>query len=191
MKEAKVKGVDYVISPLSLPAITESLVRKHVEAGGKLFKVIEEPVFVDENVGRELSESIFAMRDLGASTAQSVLVVILPDGRSPRYTEVQDVWHGAGGVTYVINENDLDSFLKAQIEAVPTTTKEAMFVWMIPGGFEEFDQSAAEFLDPIGVMQILVSKNKTAREFLGIDERYYVNDFSILGRKGIDDTTTD
>lgn len=173
--------INYLRTDLSMPTISNAFLREHVASGGTLYKVIEEPLFVDNEVRDEVMAALLEMIKLGASQSQSVLIVTCPDGRETiKQLELKRIWENIGGVAILIRDRDLESFLESEDMSnyVPRTLRE-QFVQSVPGGIslgiEDIDG-----LSVIGCLQKLVYERSDAREFLEIPSAFDGIAFSLV-----------
>lgn len=181
IKTCNVSGIDIVVTDLSMPLITTNMLKRHVENGAVLYKVIEEPLFFTNDIKEDLLQSMMAMRATLASPVQMVLLITVgTDIRKPDFIEVQRFWNVIGGVSYVVE--DADSFFREadKNEDRPPRLKD-YFIWLIPGGIK-YESHDIDGMSVIGAMQELVTNNPDAREFLEIPEVYDVTNFNLLER---------
>ncbi len=106
------KHVSAVVTPSNLPVVAEPLLKKHIEAGAILVKVVEEDLFTTEESAQEVFESLSYMLNLGARYNQSLLVVkLMARGSARPYTQLA-YWIASGGIAIAVDDDEVDVVLK-------------------------------------------------------------------------------
>lgn len=188
LKDVNKFGITKMVTPLALPVINETFLKKHVAAGARLYTVIDEPVFVDKEIKNTLAKTAIKMRSLLASPAQACLVVLCTI-RQPQLGEVQHIWNNMGGSFFAINPQEYKEFFINQTKLSPSSGFTEYIINLIPGGIQLFRGGTEFSTDSLAIaLQLLVrddinSISNLAREALDIPEGYSVNDFSLFRKE--------
>jgi len=93
-------GADVLISPKGFPPMTDAMIKKHVDAGAILYRVIHAPD-VSEGTVDVLLFNLHKMQEFGSNPWQSVLIV-LDDHKLRSYEDMVikiDAWVDHGGTS--------------------------------------------------------------------------------------------
>lgn len=102
-----------VVSSLNLPVVS-GLLQKHVEHGAILYKIVDESLWMTNDVASELGESIRYMIDIGCRPFQAHLVIVLAEGGRGRTYDELRYWQASGGTGVTLYDHELDDYLKAE-----------------------------------------------------------------------------
>jgi hypothetical protein len=164
---------DYIRTDLSMPVLSDSFIKQHVSENATLYKVVDEPVFITDNIMTGIMSAMMNMIIMGASQSQSVLVVLVGDGRDTiKRNELARIWENLGGVAVVIAADSLEDFLKEEdaMDYTPRSLRE-QFVHSVPEGIA-LRVHDIDGLSVIGALQKLVHESTEARRFLGIPKKF-------------------
>ena len=105
--------VSKIATPLNIPALSDNLLKKHIERGAILYLIIEEELWMTNSAAEHLYESLSFMMALGAKQSQMMLVLVLMDGsvRGREYDSLR-YWQRSGGIGVCIEQNNLDLFFR-------------------------------------------------------------------------------
>lgn len=112
IKNVDSQHISAVITPSMLPVVADPLLRKHVEAGAILVKVVEESLFMTEETAEEVYQSLSHMLELGARYNQALLVVKLMSRGSARPYDQLVYWIASGGIAIAVDDDEVDTVLK-------------------------------------------------------------------------------
>ena len=112
IKSVDSQHISAVITPSALPVVADPLLRKHVEAGGILVKIVEESLFMTEESAAEVYQSLSHMLELGGRYNQCLLVVKLMSRGSARPYDQLVYWIASGGIAIAVDDDEVDVVLK-------------------------------------------------------------------------------
>lgn len=105
------KHVSAVVTPSGIPVV-EPLLKKHVDAGAILVRVVDEDLFMTEQSAQDVFESLSYMLELGARYNQCLLVVKLMTRGSARPYDQLVYWIASGGIAIAVDNDEVDTVLK-------------------------------------------------------------------------------
>jgi hypothetical protein len=108
----QISGADVMITKLVMPPVSDSLVRKHIENGAVLYRVLSTKELKDISDGQLLA-NLSKMIDLGAKSYQCVLVI--DTGREllafEDYVDKVDLWVDHGGTSIATYGHPISAYL--------------------------------------------------------------------------------
>ena len=104
--------VNKIVTPLGIPAVSDNLLAKHVERGAVLYLIMDEELWITQDIAKRLYESLAYMQSLGAKQNQMMLVLVLMESDRGREYDQLRYWQRSGGIGICIEQNNLDLFFK-------------------------------------------------------------------------------
>lgn len=175
-----------LITPLNMPVIPRNLM-PHIIAGAKLYCIIREPIFPDNETTTMLLNISGAMDDAGFGSPLQRVLVVLSDNKIPLAQYFFTAWTNfGGGVSVVIPEGDLENFLAAESDGFVATPPAELLIALIPGILGGSPEIQPDMFTPLEAMQYMCEVSPAARAFLGITDNYRLNGSLVLRKNNND-----
>jgi hypothetical protein len=130
----QISGADVMITKLVIPPISDSLVRKHVENGAVLYRVLSTKELRDIESGQLLA-NLSKLIELGAKSWQCVLVV--ETGREvldfENYIDKIDLWVDHGGTSVATHGHPVSAYIHSREKKILGDKERTSIVFPVYG----------------------------------------------------------